>query len=90
MIQVKGLVKTYGSFQLNIDMDVPTGRVTGLVGRNGVGKSTAIKALLGLIRPEAGADKRGSGKDRGRVLGFRVFRLSETARRGPDSARVLS
>ena len=57
MIQVKGLVKTYGSFQLNIDMEVPTGRVTGLVGRNGVGKSTAIKALLGLIRPEAGEVK---------------------------------
>ncbi len=54
MIQVKGLRKTYGPFRLEIDMEIPAGRVTGLVGRNGAGKSTTIKALLGLIRPEAG------------------------------------
>jgi len=54
MIQIKGLVKQYGSFRLNLSMEVPAGRVSGLVGRNGVGKSTAIKAMLGLIHPDEG------------------------------------
>ena len=54
MIQVKNLTKNYGSFHLDISMEIPAGRVTGLVGRNGTGKSTTIKALLGLILPDGG------------------------------------
>lgn len=54
MILVKDLTKTYDSFQLNITMEIPAGRATGLVGRNGAGKSTAIKAMLGLIHPDRG------------------------------------
>ncbi len=54
MIQVKGLTKNYGPFRLELDMKIPKGQVTGLVGRNGAGKSTAIKAILGLIRPDGG------------------------------------
>lgn len=61
MIQINGLKKTYGSFQLDISMEIPSGSVTGLVGRNGAGKSTAIKSILGLIRPDAG-DVRVLGK----------------------------
>ena len=55
MIQIKDLRKNYGTFQLDISMNIPAGRVTGLVGRNGAGKSTTIKAILGLIRPDSGA-----------------------------------
>ena len=54
MIQIKDLRKNYGTFQLDINMSIPAGRVTGLVGRNGAGKSTTIKAILGLIRPDSG------------------------------------
>ena len=54
MIQVNHLTKNYGSFHLDISMEIPAGRVTGLVGRNGAGKSTTIKALLGLILPDGG------------------------------------
>ena len=54
MIYLKDLTKKYGSFHLNISMEIPAGRATGLVGRNGAGKSTAIKAMLGLIRPDGG------------------------------------
>ena len=34
---------------------VPKGSIMGLIGENGAGKSTTIKGILGLIRPEAGA-----------------------------------
>lgn len=54
MIQIKELIKNYEPFHLNISMEIPAGRVTGLVGRNGSGKSTTIKTILGLIRPDAG------------------------------------
>ena len=72
MIQIEGLKKTYGSFQLDIDMSVPKGRVTGLVGRNGSGKSTTIKAILGLIRPDSGQVQ---------VLGKPACELSDADRR---------
>ena len=54
MIQIRDLRKNYGSFQLDVSMNIPAGRVSGLVGRNGAGKSTTIKAILGLIRPDNG------------------------------------
>ncbi len=54
MITIRNLTKTYGDFRLNISMEIQTGRVTGLVGRNGAGKSTTIKSLLGLVRPDGG------------------------------------
>ena len=54
MIKAENLVKTYGNFKLNLSMELPSGRVSGIVGRNGAGKTTAIKAMLGLIRPDSG------------------------------------
>lgn len=36
-------------------MEVPDGYVTGLVGKNGAGKSTTIKLILGLVRPDEGS-----------------------------------
>ena len=54
MIKIKDLQKKYKGFELNISMEVPEGTVTGLIGRNGAGKSTTIKSVLGLIRPDDG------------------------------------
>lgn len=54
MVTVKNLVKQYGDFCLNISMEIPAGTVTGLIGKNGAGKSTTIKAILGLVKPDAG------------------------------------
>lgn len=54
MIKIDHLTKNYKDFDLTISMEIPEGRVTGLVGRNGAGKSTTIKAILGLIQPESG------------------------------------
>lgn len=55
MIQMQALTKHYPDFTLNVTMELPAGRVTGIVGRNGAGKSTTIKAILGLISPESGS-----------------------------------
>ncbi len=54
MVKVDNLVKEYGDFRLNVSMEIPDGMVTGIVGKNGAGKSTTIKAILGLIKPDKG------------------------------------
>ena len=38
----------------DVSFDVPTGSVTAVLGANGAGKTTAIRCLLGLERPDAG------------------------------------
>lgn len=55
MVSAKNLVKKYRDFSLNISMEIPKGRVTGLVGKNGAGKSTTIKLILGLTKADAGS-----------------------------------
>lgn len=57
MVKLNNVIKQYDNFRLECTMEVPTGRITGLIGRNGAGKSTAFKAVLGLIRTDAGTVK---------------------------------
>ena len=54
MLKITDLKKSYGSFQLDCSLEVPAGCITGLIGANGAGKSTTIKAILGLISKESG------------------------------------
>ena len=54
MIILNNLQKNYKDFSLNVSIEVPSGTVTGLIGKNGAGKSTTIKAILGLIKPDGG------------------------------------
>ncbi|SDB11362.1 ABC transporter ATP-binding protein [Butyrivibrio sp. INlla16] len=54
MVKVDNLVKNYGSFRLDVSMEIPDGTVTGIVGKNGAGKSTTIKSILGLVKPDGG------------------------------------
>jgi len=53
-LQIKEIKKQYGKFQLDVTMEVQPGQITGLVGKNGAGKSTTFKSILGLIRVEGG------------------------------------
>jgi len=57
LIQFTGLTKRYGHVTAVDDLTftLAPGRVTGFVGANGAGKSTSIRALLGLTRPSAGS-----------------------------------
>lgn len=54
MVSAKNLIKKYDDFSLNISMELLKGRVTGLVGKNGAGKSTTIKLILGLVKADEG------------------------------------
>lgn len=57
MLKITNLEKKYRDFHLNCSLEVPAGRVTGLIGANGAGKSTLIKAMLGLISTDNGEIK---------------------------------
>lgn len=49
------LTKDFGSFRLDdVSIVIPGGTILGLIGENGAGKSTAIKCLLGILRPTSG------------------------------------
>ena len=54
MITMQNVRKTYGNFTFEISMELPEGQILGLIGKNGAGKSTAIKLILGLCRAEEG------------------------------------
>ena len=54
MLKVWKARKQYKDFTLNCSMEVKSGRITGIVGQNGSGKSTIIKAALGLISLDEG------------------------------------
>ncbi|MCH5164713.1 MAG: ABC transporter ATP-binding protein [Clostridiales bacterium] len=50
-LEVKGLTKKYSTFTLeNVEFSVDKGKITGLIGRNGAGKSTTLKGILNLIK----------------------------------------
>ena len=54
-IEIKNLTKRYQGFALeNLNLTLPSGCIMGLVGENGAGKSTTIRMLLGMTRPDSG------------------------------------
>ena len=55
-LSVKGLRAGYGRAQVlfDIDLDAREGEVVALLGRNGAGKSTTLKAIMGLVPPLSG------------------------------------
>ncbi len=57
LIDVQGLNTHYGASHIlqGIDFLVPRGETIGLMGRNGMGKSTLLKSIMGLVKPSSGA-----------------------------------
>ena len=56
MLSIERLCFSYGMVQAlrDVDMRMPQGRVTCITGRNGVGKTTLLKTLMGLLKPTSG------------------------------------
>jgi ABC-2 type transport system ATP-binding protein len=69
-IDVRGMTKRFGRLVAvdGIDLQVQVGEICGFLGPNGSGKTTFIRMLCGLLRPDAGS---------GECLGFDVIRESE-------------
>jgi branched-chain amino acid transport system ATP-binding protein len=76
MLEVTGLHAAYGRAQIlfGIDLALHKGEVAVLLGRNGAGKSTTMRAVMGLLRPSAGR-VRFLGEDIERAKPHRVARL---------------
>ena len=56
MIETKNLTKHYPGFSLqDVNLRLPGGCILGLIGENGAGKSTTIRLLLGMLRPDGGS-----------------------------------
>ena len=66
-IDVHGLVKTYGGRRVvdDVSMSVAAGEIAGFLGPNGSGKTTTIRIMCGLLKPDSGG---------GTVLGFDLLK----------------
>jgi len=75
-LEVRGLRAGYGRAQVlfDVDLEVDAGEVVALLGRNGAGKSTTLKAIMGLVRRTAG-DVRFDGRDLGALEPYEIARL---------------
>ncbi|MDG6880881.1 putative ABC transporter ATP-binding protein YbhF [Clostridium perfringens] len=60
IIEVKEISKSFNNsnFKIeNLSFELKKGQITGLVGKNGAGKTTIIKILIGLLAPDSGSIK---------------------------------
>lgn len=57
MLKVSGLNVYYGESHIlrDVDLSVPRGKMVCLIGRNGVGKTTLLKTIMGLLKPRSGS-----------------------------------
>ena len=54
-IELSHINKSFGDFAIrDLNLTVPSGTICGLVGENGAGKSTTIRLLMGVLRPDSG------------------------------------
>ena len=56
LLKIEGLSVSYGGIKAvrNISFDVPDGKIVTLIGANGAGKSTTLRAISGLVKPQSG------------------------------------
>jgi branched-chain amino acid transport system ATP-binding protein len=73
MLQVRALETSYGRSQVlfKIDFEVKAGEVVTLLGRNGMGKTTTVKSVMGIVRPKGGQVLFG-GKDATALPSYRI------------------
>ena len=74
IIQVQNLTKKFGDFTAvdSISFEVKKGEIFGFLGANGAGKTTAMKMLIGILKPTSG---------KAEVAGFDVFSQTENIKK---------
>jgi branched-chain amino acid transport system ATP-binding protein len=57
VLEIHNLSVSIGSMQIlrEVSLEVPAGSMTGLIGRNGAGKTTVMKSIMGLLKPGRGS-----------------------------------
>jgi branched-chain amino acid transport system ATP-binding protein len=57
VLEIHNLSVSIGSMQIlrEVSLEVPAGSMTGLIGRNGAGKTTVMKSVMGLLKPGRGS-----------------------------------
>ena len=75
-LEVEALRAGYGPAEIlfGVSLKLARGEVAALMGRNGAGKSTTLKAIMGLVPPRAGR-VRFAGRDIAGLAAFRIARL---------------
>ncbi len=73
-IDVQGLTKSFGTHKVvdSLDLQVAQGEICGFLGANGSGKTTTIRLLSGLLKPDAG---------RGQCIGYDILKQTDQIRR---------
>ena len=89
MLAVRDLCAWYGAAQILYDLafEVGTGEVVAFMGRNGAGKSTTLKAIMGLLARRSGS-VRFNGQDISRRKPFEIARLGLGYT--PEDRRIFS
>jgi ABC-2 type transport system ATP-binding protein len=82
LVKARGLTKRYGASQVldGIDLDIERGKIVGLIGQNGAGKTTALKCMLGLSPYEGELEVLGMKpkRDRAKLMQHVCF-IADTA-----------
>lgn len=76
LVRIRGLSFDRGSRRIfdNIDLDIPRGKITGIMGPSGCGKTTLLRLIGGQIRPDTGSVEV-DGEDVVKVSRTRLFQL---------------
>ena len=85
MLEVQGLETAYGESQVlfGIDLEIRAGEVITLMGRNGMGKTTIVRSIMGLTPVQAGSI-RFEGRELRGIPAYQVAR----DRSGPGTRRT--
>ena len=90
ILEIRDLQVRYGGIEAvkGISFDVPEGEIVTLIGANGAGKSSTLRAISGLVKPASGSirfhDKDITGKDANEIVSNGVILVPEGRRIFPD------
>ena len=76
MLKVEGLETAYGPSQVlfGVSLDIDQGEVVTLLGRNGMGKTTTVLSIMGIVRPKGGSVR----MDGTRISGLPSYRVAKS------------